>query len=100
MNRQLTICALLFVLPLAPVAEGASEVGLEQPILNLVTNAEKKVQRLASRLEACRAAGHDITYPDAALAVAELFCRFSRYDARQAALQEAAMRSTNYTEQM
>jgi hypothetical protein len=54
-----------------------------QPVLDLVTSAEAKTHDLAARLESCRAAGQDIAYPDAAMAVAELFCRFSRYDATQ-----------------
>jgi hypothetical protein len=58
----------------------------ESHILDLVTNAEEKVRRLVAKLENCRAAGHDVAYPDAAVAVAELFCRFSRYDATQPGL--------------
>jgi Beta-galactosidase len=100
MPWQLTLCVLLFVVSLAPVAFAAEEVGSAQTILDSVASAEKKAQRLEAKLEQCRAAGQVIAYPDAALAVTELFCRFSRYDANQATLREAAMRSMVYIDDM
>jgi Beta-galactosidase len=98
--RQVTIRVLLGVVFLAPGAFAAGETDSTKPILDLVTSAEAKAQRLAGKLDACRAAGQDIAYPDAALAVAQIFCRFSRYDAGHPALREAAMRSMTYVGQM
>jgi hypothetical protein len=82
------------------VAAVAVEVDSDNLELDLVTRAEAKAHQLAAKLESCRAAGHDIAYPDAALAVAELFCRFSRYDATQSGLRAAAVRSMVYIDQM
>jgi len=57
-------------------------------------------RNLATKLKSCRVAGRNITDPDAVLAVAELFCRFSRYDAGKPDLRDAAVRSMSYVEQM
>ena len=79
----------LAVLALVSHTVVAVEGDLAAPVLGAVTNAEQKVQRLSTKLEALRVTGRNTTYPEAALAVAELFCRFSRYDAGQASLREA-----------
>ena len=71
-----------------------------QELLDLVTNAEQKAQDLGRKLEQCRQVGQDIAYPDATRAVAELFCRFSRYDATQRNLRESATRSMEYVLRM
>ncbi len=94
----------ILVLGLLWVCVGARSPAGEPPPENLVReladSAQEKARRLAARLETCRAAGHDIADPDAALAVAELFCGFSRRDATQPGLRESAVRSMVYINQM
>ena len=69
-------------------------------VLTLVTNSEQKISALSAKLQSCRVAGQDTASPDATLAVAELFCRYSRYDAGQPGLREPALRSMHYVGQM
>ena len=95
-----TISALLLGVSLTSLAAGARETDPAAAVLAVVTSAEQKAQRLAVKLEACRAAGQDVACPDAALAVAELFCRFSRHDAGRSTLREAARRSMTYVDRM
>ncbi len=100
MLRPLRILVCLFLTSSPAAIAGTGEADPAQSLLDLVARAEQKAQRLAVKFEKCRAAGQDIAHPDAALAVAELFCRFSRYDAAHASLREAAVRSMTYVEQM
>ena len=87
------------------IAFGASSFATGQgtspaDVLALVTQAETKCHDLAARLAACRARGQDVTVPDGTLAVAEVFCRFSRHDAGEVDLRDAAAHSMEYIGQM
>jgi hypothetical protein len=81
---------------LAVAADG--DVGGE--VLAAVGRAEAQCAQLSQQLAACHAQGEDITLPDGTLAVAELFCRFSRQDATQPDLRDTALRSMRYVEGM
>lgn len=101
--RKAYLAALLLALALAALpaaAQAPQSPDPAAPVLALVTRAEQKTKSLAVKLESCRAAGKDIALPDASLAVAELFCRYSRADAAQPALREAALKSMAYVDQM
>src|SRR5690242_20202219 len=90
----------LFLLATAVLIARSSQADPAARVLEIVARSEQKCRRLAARLAACRTAGQDIAYPDASLAVAELFCRFSRYDAGQADLRAAALQSMTYVDRM
>jgi hypothetical protein len=69
-------------------------------VTDLVDRVEAKGQDLAKRLASCRAHGQDTALPDAALAVADVFCRYSREDAGNKDLRDAALRSMQYVDRM
>jgi beta-galactosidase len=89
-------CVLLLCCLFPLTAAGAAD----ETVLALVDRAEPKCRELAAQLAACRAAGADIAEPDAALAVAELFCRYSRADATRPPLCAAAVKSMTYVDHM
>ncbi len=76
MTHALSICIVLFLVWPTPLAFAADDADPGRPILNSVVRAERKAEQLAAKLEQCRSRGGNIAYPDAALAVAQLFCRF------------------------
>lgn len=99
-RRIITLCAAALSLALAANCQAAPEGEAAARVLALVARAEGKCHDLAARLAACRARGQDIALPDGALAVAEVFCRFSRVDATQPDRCEAALRSMEYVDTM
>lgn len=102
MDHLLTTIAGIAVSLLTLRSAGAAAAGdaAADRVLALVSQAETKCRGLADRLESCRARGQDVTLPDGTLAVAEVFCRFSRHDAAQAEMREAAFRSMQYVNRM
>lgn len=99
-RRIIALCAAALSLALAADCLAAPEADPSARVLSLVTRAEGKCRDLAARLAACRARGQDIALPDGALAVAEVFCRFSRADAGQPDRCETALRSMEYVDAM
>lgn len=104
-NRQWRAVRYLLAVMIAAMLPGAlsaraAESDPAAPVLAMAARAEQKAHLLADKLKGCRAAGQDIALPDGALAVAELFCRFTRSDAAKPELRAAAQRSLAYVEQM
>ncbi|HEY3285403.1 MAG TPA: beta-galactosidase, partial [Armatimonadota bacterium] len=89
----------LLLLVVAATTHAASATGPDT-LEALITRSETRCRQLAGKLQGCRAAGQDIALPDADLAVAQLFCRYSRYDAGQEKLRPAALRSMRYVDRL
>lgn len=79
----LLLCALLLTAP-------------EPPLATLQQDVATRLTRFAATLAALRDAGHDVAVPDSALAVAELFLKWSEHDATVPELADGAARSLAY----
>ncbi|MFC1714604.1 beta-galactosidase [Candidatus Poribacteria bacterium] len=101
--RIIAICLIFLVSVLFSIVmevSAAKEDRLEEDIVkmtkSLIQESTDKTAHLRKKLQQCKAMGQDITYPDAALAVAELFIQFSRHDIQEDELHESALRSMRY----
>ena len=110
MNHSLRIVSICLIflagalLSSAVEVSVAKEAGLEKStvemIESLIQESADKAAHLAKKLQQCKAMGQDIAYPDAALAVAELFIQFSQSDIQEDELRESASRSMRYVCEM
>jgi len=106
MNHSLRIASICLIFlagaqfSIVMEVSAAKEGGLEEDIMEitqlLIQESTDKAVHLAKKLQQCKSMGQDIMYPDAALAVAELFIQFSQHDIQEDELRESALRSMRY----
>lgn len=98
-NRRGAFAGLLILLlTLAAGSPCAAQGDGARALTDLVGRVEAKCQELGRQLVDCRAKGQDTALPEGTLAVAEVFCRYSRDDTADPEMRGAAERSMEYVD--